>query len=45
MGGEKALLVRWGIEHHAVPVPGLRNLEAAVIGMKLAGKPAKILAV
>ena len=45
MGGETALLVHRGIEHHAVSVPGLRNLEAAVTGIKLAGKPAKILAV
>ena len=44
-GGRTAVLVRQGIEHHDVPVPGLRHLEATAIEVKLAGKPAKILAV
>jgi hypothetical protein len=44
-GGRTAILVRLGIEHHAVPVPGLRHLEATAIELKLAGKPTKILAV
>ena len=44
-GGGKAILVRRGIEHHAVSVPGLRHLEANAIELKLAGKPTKILAV
>jgi hypothetical protein len=44
-GGRTAVLVRQGIEHHDVPVPGLRHLEATAIELKLAGKPAKILAI
>ena len=45
MGGKTTILVCWRIEHQTVPVPGLRHLEATAIKMKLAGKPAKILAV
>jgi hypothetical protein len=44
-GGGTAILLGRGIEHHAAPVPGLRHLEETAIEMKLAGKPAKILAV
>jgi exonuclease III len=44
-GGGTAILVRMGIEHHDLPVPGLRHLEATAIELKLAGKPTKILAV
>jgi exonuclease III len=44
-GGGTAILVRRGIEHHALSVPGLRHLEATAIELKLAGKPTKILAV
>jgi hypothetical protein len=44
-GGGTAVLVRQGIEHHALPVPGLRHLEASGIELKLAGKPTMILAV
>ena len=44
-GGGTDILVRWGIEHNSLPVAGLRHLEATAIEMKLAGKPAKIMAV
>jgi hypothetical protein len=44
-GGGTAILVHRGIEHHALPVPGLRHLEATAIELKLAGKPVKTLAV
>jgi exonuclease III len=44
-GGGTAILVRRGIEHHALPVAGLRHLEATAIELKLAGKPTKIPAV
>jgi endonuclease/exonuclease/phosphatase family metal-dependent hydrolase len=44
-GGGTAILVRRGIDHHAVPVPGLRHLEATAIQTALAGRPVKILAV
>jgi hypothetical protein len=40
-----AILVRRGIDHHALPVPGPRHLEATAIELKLAGKRTKILAV
>jgi hypothetical protein len=40
-----AILVRRGIEHHAIFVPGLRHLEATAIELKMSGKPTKILAV
>jgi hypothetical protein len=38
------ILVRRGIVHHSVPVPGLTHLEAA-IQVTMAGRPVKILAV
>jgi exonuclease III len=44
-GGRTAILVRRGIVHHSVPVPGLTHLKATAIQVKLAGKPVKILAV
>ena len=37
--------VRRDIDHHAVPIPGLRHLEATAIQATLAGRPVKILAV
>jgi hypothetical protein len=43
-GDGTAILVRRGIVHHSVPVPGLNHLEATAIKVALAGKPAKILA-
>jgi len=43
--GGTAILVRRGIEHHAVPVQGLQYLEATAIQVMLANRPAKILAV
>jgi hypothetical protein len=38
-GGGTAILVRCGIIHHSVPVPGLTHLEATAIQIMLAGKP------
>jgi hypothetical protein len=43
-GGGTAILVRRGIVHHSVPVPGLTHLEATAIQVILAGRPVKILA-
>ena len=43
--GGTAILVRRGIVHHSVPVPGLTHLEATAIQVAMAGKPVKILAV
>jgi len=43
-GGGTAILVRRGIGHHAVPVPGLAHLEATAIQVTLASKPVKIVA-
>jgi hypothetical protein len=43
-GGGTAILVRRGIVHHSVPVPGLTHLEATAIQTALAGKPVIILA-
>jgi len=43
-GGGIAILVRRGIVHHSVPVPGLTNLEATSVQVTLAGRPVKILA-
>jgi endonuclease/exonuclease/phosphatase family metal-dependent hydrolase len=42
-GGGTAILVRRGIDHHAVP--GLRHVKATAIKITLAGRPVKILAV
>jgi endonuclease/exonuclease/phosphatase family metal-dependent hydrolase len=44
MGGGTAILVRRGIVHHSVPIPGLTHLEATAIQVILASKPVKILA-
>jgi len=43
-GGGTDILVRCGIVHHSVPVPGLTHFEATAIQVTLAGRPAKILA-
>jgi hypothetical protein len=43
-GAGTAILVRHGIVHHSVPVPGLTHLKAAAIQVTLVGKPVKILA-
>ena len=39
-----AILVRRGIDHHAVPVQRLPHLDATAIQVTFASKPAKILA-
>ena len=38
------MLVRRGIVHHSVPVPGLTHLEATAVQVALASRPLKILA-
>jgi hypothetical protein len=38
-GGGTAILVRRGIVHHSVPVPGLTHLEATAIQTMLVGRP------
>ena len=38
-GGGTAILVRRGIVHHAVPVPGITHLQATPIQVTLASKP------
>jgi hypothetical protein len=43
-GGGTAMLVRRGIVHHSVPVPGLTHLEATAVQFTLADRPVKILA-
>jgi hypothetical protein len=43
-GGGTAILVRRGIVHHSMPVPGLTYLEATAVQVLLAGRPVKILA-
>ena len=43
-GGGTAILVRRGIVHALVPVPGLTHLEATAVQVTLAGRPVKILA-
>jgi hypothetical protein len=43
-GGGTAILVRLGLVHHSVPVPGLTHLEATAIQIMLAGRPVKVLA-
>jgi len=42
--GGTAILVRRGITQHSVPVPGLTQLEATAIQIRLAGRPVKVLA-
>jgi hypothetical protein len=44
-GGGTAILVRRGIVHHSVPVPGLTHMEPIAIQVTMVGKPVKILAV
>jgi hypothetical protein len=44
-GGRTAVLVRRGIDHYAVPVLGLTQLEATAIHIMLASGPLKIVAV
>ena len=44
-GGGTAILVLRVIDHYALPVPGLRHLEATAIQTTLANRPVKILAV
>ena len=43
-GGGTAILVRRGIVHHPVPVPGLTHLETIAVQVTLAGRPVNILA-
>jgi len=43
-GGGTGILVRRGIVHHPVSVPGLTHLEATTIQVTLAGKPVIIFA-
>jgi len=42
--GGRAILVRRGIVHHSVPIPGLTHLEATAIQVTLAGRSVLILA-
>jgi len=42
--GSTAILVRRGIFHHSLLVPGLTQLEATAVQVKLAGRQTKILA-
>jgi exonuclease III len=44
-GGGTAILVRRGIDHYAVPILGLNQLEATAVHIMLASGPIKILAV
>jgi hypothetical protein len=44
-GHGTAIMVRHGIVHHSVPIPGLTHVEATAIQTMLAGKPVIILAV
>ena len=44
LGGGTAILVRRGIVHHSVPVPGLTHLEATAIQVTLAGRPVVVIA-
>ena len=43
-GGGTAILIRRGIVHNSVPVPGLIYLEATAVQVTLASRPVKILA-
>jgi len=43
-GGGSAILVRRGIVHHSVPIPGLTHLETTDIQVTLACRPVLILA-
>ena len=44
LGGGTAILVRRGIVHHSVPVPGLTHLETTAIQVTLAGTAVTVLA-
>ena len=44
-GGGTAILVRRGIDHHAVPISGLQQLEATAVQLNLGGRPVKLVAV
>ena len=44
LGGGTAIIVRRGIVHHLVPVPGLTIFEAIAIQVTLAGRPVVVLA-
>jgi hypothetical protein len=44
-GGGTAILVRRGVDHYALPVQGVKHLEATAIQVMLASKPVKTLAV
>ena len=39
-----AILIRRGIVHHSVPVPGLTHLEATAVQVTLAARPVKFIA-
>jgi hypothetical protein len=43
-GGGTAILVRRGIVHHSLPVPGLTHLEATAVQVTLPGGPVKNIA-
>jgi hypothetical protein len=38
------ILVRWGIDHYAVPASGLQHLEATAIYLLLSTRPVKFVA-
>jgi len=42
-GGRTAILVRWGIDHNAVPIHVVRHQVATAIQVMFASKPVKIL--
>jgi hypothetical protein len=44
LGGGTDILVRCGLVHHSVPVPGLPHLQATAVQIMLAGRPVKVLA-
>jgi hypothetical protein len=43
-GGGTAILVRRGLDHYAIPVPGLSQFEVTAIHVELTSGPVKILA-
>ena len=44
-GGSTPILVQRGIDHHAVPISGLEQLEATVIQLNLVGRQVKLVAI
>ena len=44
-GGGTAILVRRGIDHHAVPISDLQQLETTAVQLNLGGRPVKLVAV